>query len=101
MFPYVKLGEVGNGTSEVDPIELNKFVVLVSAERSADVADREGRLVLRAQSPSTRMQPADLLEFLLGARARRHPAGVRSGRCRLDPVVRAPPCRPSSRCSPR
>ena len=67
MFPYVKLGEVGNGTAEVDPIELNKFVVLVSAERSADISDREGRLVLRAQSPSTRMQPADLLEFLLGA----------------------------------
>jgi len=43
MFPYVKLGEVGNGTTEVDPIELNKFVVLVSAERSADISDREGR----------------------------------------------------------
>ena len=67
MFPFAKLGQVANGTTDLDPIDLNKFVVLVSAERSADVADREGRLVLRAQSPSTRMQPADLLEFLLGA----------------------------------
>ncbi len=66
MFPFMKLGEVGNGTTELAPIDLNKFVVLISAERSADVADREGRLVLRAQSPATRMQPADMLEFVLG-----------------------------------
>ena len=66
MFPFMKLGEVGNGTTDLASIDLNKFVVLVSAERSADVADREGRLVLRAQSPATRMQPADMLEFVLG-----------------------------------
>ena len=66
MFPFKKLGEVGNGTTELASIDLNKFVILVSAERSAEVADREGRLVLRAQSPATRMQPADMLEFVLG-----------------------------------
>ena len=66
MFPFQKLGEVGNGTTELALLDMNKFVILVSAERSPDVADREGRLVLRAQSPATRMQPADMLEFMLG-----------------------------------
>ena len=66
MYPIHKLGEVGNGTRSLLPIDLNKFVILISAERSADVEDREGRLVLRAQSASARMQPADVLEFLLG-----------------------------------
>ena len=66
MYPILKLGEVGNGTWSLLPIDLNKFVILISAERSADVEDREGRLVLRAQSASARMQPADVLEFLLG-----------------------------------
>ena len=67
MYPIVKLGEVGNGTWSLEPIDLNKFVILISAERSADVSDREGRLVLRAQSASARMQPADVLDFLYGA----------------------------------
>jgi suppressor of ftsI len=66
MYPIVKLGEVGNGTWSLEPIDLNKFVILISAERSADVPDREGRLVLRAQSASARMQPADVLDFLYG-----------------------------------
>lgn len=67
MFPLRKLGEVGNGTTTLPAIDLNKFVVLVSAERSPDVDDWEGRIVLRAFSPSTRMRPADLMAFMLGA----------------------------------
>ena len=66
MYPIVKLGEVGNGTWSLLPIDLNKFVILISAEYSANVEEREGRLVLREQSASARMQPADVLEFMLG-----------------------------------
>ena len=65
-FPLIRLGEVGNGTTALSEIDLNKFVIMVSAERSAEVTEREGMLVLRAQSPSTRMQPADLMEFMTG-----------------------------------
>ena len=67
LYPVIKLGEVGNGTTQLAPISLDKFLLLVSAEPSGDVSERTGRLVLRGLSPSTRRQPADLFEFLLGA----------------------------------
>ena len=67
MYPVVKLGEVGNGTRTLATVGLEKFLVLVSAERSAGVTQPEGRIVLRGQSPSTRLQPPDILQFTLGA----------------------------------
>ena len=67
LYPMTKLGEVANGTTQLSPISLNKFLLLVSAEASGDVTERSGRLVLRGFSPSTRKQPADVFEFLLGA----------------------------------
>ena len=65
MFPMRKLGEVSNGTNTFPAIDLNKFMVLISAERSADADERTGRIVLRALSPATRMRPADLMEFMV------------------------------------
>ncbi|HXV65422.1 MAG TPA: multicopper oxidase domain-containing protein, partial [Vicinamibacteria bacterium] len=57
MSPLVKLGEVRNGENPaLGPIAMNKFVVIVSAEASPDVTAREGRLVLRGTSPSSRIQ---------------------------------------------
>ncbi|HEX7119095.1 MAG TPA: multicopper oxidase family protein [Longimicrobiales bacterium] len=41
-------------------IAFNKFLVLVTAERSAGVEERGGKIVLRGTSPSMRMQPHDL-----------------------------------------
>ena len=67
LYPIVKLGEVQNGSFDLGPIAFDKFLILVSAERSADGEERTGRLVLRGQSPSTRMKPADFVEFFLGA----------------------------------
>ncbi len=67
MFPLHRLGEVSNGTHAVGEIVLNKFVVLVTAEPAAAVASPSGRPILRGQSASSRMQPADLLEFSIGA----------------------------------
>ena len=55
--PVVKLGVVGNGSTAAGHVEFNKFMVLISAEASADVEQREGRLVLRGMSPSMRMLP--------------------------------------------
>ena len=57
MDPLVNLGEVGNGERTLGPIALNQFLLLVSAERSADVERRGGRLVLRGRSPSMSIQP--------------------------------------------
>ncbi len=58
MHPLIKLGEVQNGDNDdLGRVELNQFVVLVSAEASPDVVTREGRLVLRGRSPSMNIQP--------------------------------------------
>ena len=58
MDPVVRLGEVGNGTYPgLGPVAFDKFVILISAEPSAAVATRTGRLALRGASPSTRILP--------------------------------------------
>ena len=68
MYPIERLGDVTNGTTTLGPIEFNKFVVIITAEPEGGPADEwRGRLVLRGQSPSTRMLPPDLLEFSLGS----------------------------------
>ncbi len=64
------LGPVTNGTRSIGEISLNKFMLLVTAEARPDAPEWEGRLLLRATSPSARMAPPDLQEFLLGATGR-------------------------------
>ena len=63
----VSLGPVTNGTRSVGEVSLNKFLILVTAEARADAPEWGGRLLLRATSPSARMSPPDLQEYLLGA----------------------------------
>jgi FtsP/CotA-like multicopper oxidase with cupredoxin domain len=53
--PVVKLGEVRDGRVRLGPVSFDKFLVIVSAERSAAVRERGGRIVLRGLSPSTRL----------------------------------------------
>jgi FtsP/CotA-like multicopper oxidase with cupredoxin domain len=66
MHPVRRLGEVANGRTVLGDVDLEKFVVLVTAERSARVSEAQGKVVLRGQSPSTRLFPPDLLEFSIG-----------------------------------
>jgi hypothetical protein len=66
MHPVLRLGEVANGRTVLGDVDLEKFVVLVTAERNARVKEPEGKVVLRGQSPSTRLFPPDLLEFSIG-----------------------------------
>lgn len=73
------LGAVTNGTQSLGEIALNKFMVLVTAEAQADGAEWEGRLLLRASSPSARMSPPDMQEFLVGSLGG-HDHGSRQGR---------------------
>ena len=51
----VRLGEVRNGRNELGEIAIDQFRVFVSAERSASVDRRSGRLVLRAVAPTARL----------------------------------------------
>ena len=64
--PITNVGQVRNGPTTLPPVGLDKFLVLVTAEASAGGGAPSGRIVLRAQSPSTRLQPPDLLEFAIG-----------------------------------
>lgn len=71
MYPIRRLGSVEPGVPQVvGEVELNRFLVLVAAEdrEGASGLDApEGPIVLRGQSPSMRLAPADFLEFALGA----------------------------------
>jgi FtsP/CotA-like multicopper oxidase with cupredoxin domain len=51
----VKLGVARNGRLDLGEISLPQFRILVSAERSPDVRERAGRLILRGTSPSARL----------------------------------------------
>ncbi len=56
--PVVRLGEVGNGSfPDLGRVAFDRFVILVSAESAAAATSRDGRLVLRGASPSTRILP--------------------------------------------
>ena len=50
-----RLGVVTNGRVELGELDYVQFRILVSAERSAHVTERSGRLVLRGTSPSARL----------------------------------------------
>ncbi len=67
MDSVVRLGEIGNDRAAAGRVDLEKFTVLVSAERAPHGAEPRGRVVLRGQSPSTRLFPPDLLQFSLGS----------------------------------
>src|SRR5258706_4827898 len=66
MDTLIKLGPVRNGSTTLRQIDLGKFVILMSTERSAWVSAPRGRMILRGQSPSTRPFPPDVLEFSVG-----------------------------------
>jgi len=59
----VKLGPVTNGVVSLGELSVVQFRILITAERSADVAERGRRLVLRGTSPSARlMAHRDLMQ---------------------------------------
>lgn len=67
MHPVRRLGVVRNGGTTLPVIDLDKFIILVTAERTATAREPRGRIVLRGASPSTRLQPPDIMQFALGA----------------------------------
>ena len=67
--PVIKLGEVQNGETDLGEVAFNKYLVLVTAEASAEVTERTGPLVVRGRSPSSRMEAHDLLALAPSAEA--------------------------------
>ncbi len=67
MYPVINLGEVKNGTVTLPDVGLEKFTILVSAEPTPLTREPAGRVVLRGQSPSTRLFPPDLYELSIGS----------------------------------
>ncbi len=61
--PMQKLGVISNGVTKVGKVDLNKYVILVTAERSADVTEKAGPLVLRGRSPSSMLEPHDIFQI--------------------------------------
>jgi hypothetical protein len=53
---WIRLGEVSNGTAVVGPVQLDKFLVVITAEASASQTERSGPVVLRGMSPSAWLQ---------------------------------------------
>jgi FtsP/CotA-like multicopper oxidase with cupredoxin domain len=64
--PVVKLGEVRDGTTRLGRVPFDRFLLLITAEASTNVAEPRGRVVLRGTSASMRMQPHDLAFLLAG-----------------------------------
>ncbi len=76
--PMIKLGVVENGRNRLGEIRFDKFLIFVTAERSGEVAERTGRLVLRGMSPSIRMQQHSMVMLTRPADSIRH-AGMDHG----------------------
>jgi suppressor of ftsI len=75
--PMLRLGAVTPGRTRLGRVALNKFLVFVSAEPSADAPRRTGPLVMRGASPSMRMGDTHLLGLGSAAAAHDHAgAGV-------------------------
>jgi len=77
--PVLNLGDVQNGENALGEVHFNKFMILVTAEASAEVEERTGPLVLRGRSPSMLMQGHDLLAQAPSALQPAQPTGVGRG----------------------
>lgn len=99
--PVMRMGAVRNGRVETGSIALNKYILIVTAERGRDSAAAEwrGRIVLRGNSPSMLMKPVETSE-LPGQlpRSHDHSASDSASASGLSgsPVWRMPPMHPQA-----
>jgi len=75
MDSVVSQGPVSNGRTRLGVVDLEKFTFLVTAERSLRPRRPSSRVVLRGQSPATRLFPPDLLQLSIGSMASPQPDG--------------------------
>ena len=64
--PVTKLGVVTDGTTRLGVVDYDRFLILITAERSAAATAPGGRMVLRGTSAAMRMQPHDMAFLLAG-----------------------------------
>jgi suppressor of ftsI len=65
--PVLPLGVLTDGSTPLGTVDFPRYMILISAEASPDVTEREGPLVLRGRSPSARMEAHDMLATSPGA----------------------------------
>jgi FtsP/CotA-like multicopper oxidase with cupredoxin domain len=85
MDALVSQGAVRNGRNPLGTVDLEKFTFLVTAEPSVHVKGPSGRMVLRGQSPATRLFPPDLVQFSIGSMAQPGMGGHQEHRAMHDP----------------
>ena len=73
MAQVIRLGRVHNGELDLGPVALDRFLILISAESDTAVGEWKGRVVLRGESASNRLRPADNYQFFLGVAGDRTP----------------------------
>src|SRR3954454_3831863 len=69
MDSVVRQGPVSNGRTRLGAIDLEKFTFLITAERTSRPRRPSPRVVLRGQTPATRLFPPDLLQLSIGSMA--------------------------------
>ena len=96
--PVRKLGVLTDGANPLGLVDFNKFMILVTAEASADVTERTGPLILRGRSPSSKMEAHDLLALApiaaQGPRAMPARTGTAAGEWTMPPVYDGVPMLP-------
>lgn len=53
---WIRLGTIRNGTAIVGTVDLNKFLLVITAEATPTPAEHAGPVVMRGYSPSTWLQ---------------------------------------------
>lgn len=78
--PVLRLGRVRNGRVAAGEVALDKFLLLVTAERAADstATGWRGRIVLRGTSPSMQLKPVETSELPGGNSPHDHGAALSS-----------------------
>jgi len=90
MHPMTNMGQVANGRTELGEIALNKFRILVTAEADPEVEERSGPIVMRGQSPSSRLEPHDMFQVSAFA----DPSDMPSGHAHHGGMQRGPAMHP-------
>jgi len=65
--PLLKLGVLRTDAMQAGSIAFDRFLLLISNESDTATKEMRGRVVLRGESPSNRLRPADTYQFFLGA----------------------------------
>jgi FtsP/CotA-like multicopper oxidase with cupredoxin domain len=73
--PVIKLGVLRAGALQAPPVAFDRFLVLITEEPDTATREMRGKVVLRGESPSNRLRPADTYQYFLGALTPRGASG--------------------------